>query len=306
METLQRAEWESRRAAHEARVDELLAAHRWRSSRAIKHPVEDFLFEYYSFRPYQLRRWHPGHGVVLADADAWLEERGYVPADGGVRLDSAALLATRGRTVRQAYALLRAIRDRRPSFGCFGMHEWAMVDGLEAGETRHPQLGLRLPPAKISAALRDVGVRCTHVDAYRFFTPSAKPLNHVTPTRDNQVELDQPGCLHVGMDLYRTAYKLAPLIESELVVDCFEHARRIRVLDMRASPYDVSSLGLTPVAVDTPEGRAEYATAQRELADAGVPLRARLLDRMRDLVGALPRASSAGAEVLRPSHAGPG
>ena len=35
----------------------------------VKHPVADFLFTYYSYRPAQLRRWHPGAGVVLADAD---------------------------------------------------------------------------------------------------------------------------------------------------------------------------------------------------------------------------------------------
>ena len=34
----------------------------------MKHPVHDFLFTYYSFRPAQLRRWSPGYGVVLADA----------------------------------------------------------------------------------------------------------------------------------------------------------------------------------------------------------------------------------------------
>ena len=32
------------------------------------HPVDDFLFSYYSFRPAQLRRWHPGYGIALADA----------------------------------------------------------------------------------------------------------------------------------------------------------------------------------------------------------------------------------------------
>lgn len=279
MQKLDRSDWQAQMAAHQARVDALLADHRWRSSRGIKHPVEDFLFEYYTFRPYQLRRWHPGHGVVLADADEWLKDKHYrQTAEGdGVRLDAEAILAARARTVRQTYALLRATNDRRPSFGCFGMHEWAMVDGLEPQETRHPQLGLRFPPERVSAIVREVGVRCTHVDAYRFFTPTSRSLNPVVLTRENQVELDQPGCLHVGMDLYKSAYKLAPLIASDLIVDCFELARRIRQLDMRASAYDVSSLGLDPVAVETPEGRAEYATAQRGLADAAAPVRRRLM-----------------------------
>lgn len=279
MVTLSRAQWSQRSASHRQRVDTLLAGHRWRSDRGLKHPVEDFLFEYYTFRPSQLRRWHPGDGVVLADAPGWANERDYCAVGDGVRLDTAAVLRVRSRTVARAYALLRATMARRPAFGCFGMHEWAMVDGVGAEDTRHPQLGLRLAPEQISATLRSVGVRCTHIDAYRFFTPSAKPLNEYAPTRANQVELDQPGCLHVGMDLYRIAYKLSPIIESELVTDCFELARRIRIVDLRASPYDLTDLELTPVPVETAEGRAEYAAAQRKLAAAAAPLRQRLLDR---------------------------
>ncbi|WP_425308524.1 3-methyladenine DNA glycosylase [Ammonicoccus fulvus] len=290
-EVLTRADWQAREQAHHERVDGLLAEHRRRSARAIKHPVEDFLFEYYTFRPYQLRRWHPGHGVVLADADAWLGERFHVAVADGVTLDTAAILETRGRTVTQTYALLSAIDARRPQFGCFGMHEWAMVDGLSVEQTRHPQLGLRVAPEHVSATLREVGVRCTHIDAYRFFTPPAKPLNHVTPTRENQIELDQPGCLHVGMDLYRAAFKLAPMIGTELIVDCFELARRIRVLDMQASPYDVSGLGLPAIEVDTAPGRQAYASAQRELAEAAEPLRKRLLERV-GVIAALGAAPS--------------
>jgi hypothetical protein len=282
---LSRSEWMSRQARHHARVDALLADHRWRSSRGIKHPVEDFLFEYYTFRPYQLRHWHPGAGVALADAADWAPNGNYLVAVTGVRLDTATVLAARARTVTSAHALLAATSRRRPAFGCFGMHEWAMVDGLPTERTRHPQLGLRRSPAQISATLRTVGLRCTHVDAHRFFPSSAAQLNEFSPTRDNQIDLDQPGCLHVGMDLYRLAYKLSPMIHSELVADCFELARRIRVLDVRASPYDVSSLGLTPVLVETSDGRAQYAAEQRGLALAAEPLRAKLLQRTTQLVG---------------------
>src|SRR4051794_22553982 len=62
------AEWHARAAAHEARVDAWLGAHLARRRDGVRHPVEDFLFTYYSYRPAQLRRWHPGSGVVLADA----------------------------------------------------------------------------------------------------------------------------------------------------------------------------------------------------------------------------------------------
>ena len=43
------------------------------------------------------------------------------------------------------------------------------------------------------------------------------------------------------MDLYKWCYKLGPLIESELLMDCLELAADARELDMRASPYDLSA-----------------------------------------------------------------
>ncbi|GAB3623921.1 hypothetical protein GCM10027418_20050 [Mariniluteicoccus endophyticus] len=275
--------WRARRDAHEARVDALVAGHRERAARGEKHPIDDFLFEYYSHRPAHLRRWSPGHGVVLADSDELGEPRDFVRTDEGLIVDTPAVLERRGGTVRATRALLEAIDTRTPSFSCFGMHEWAMVLGLRPEETRHPQLGLRFSPERTAEIVAERGLRCTHYDAYRFFTPQAVPANAYAPTRATQVELDQPGCLHVGMDLYRAAYKLAPLVPGELVVDCFELAREIRLLDMRSSAYDVSSLGHTAVPVETAEGRAEYALRQRELSNRARPLRRRLIDLLRAL-----------------------
>lgn len=82
------------------------------------------------------------------------------------------------------------------------------------------------------------------------------------------------------MGLYKWAYKLSPLVPSELVADCFALAREIRTLDMRASPYDLADLGYPPVRVETPEGRAEYAVAQRGFAERAGTLRARLLAKL--------------------------
>ena len=78
------------------------------------------------------------------------------------------------------------------------------------------------------------------------------------------------------MDLYKWAMKLAPGIPSELVMDCFELARELRVLDMRASPYDLRELGYEPIAIETADGRAAYVRAQRRYAERGQSLRARL------------------------------
>ena len=82
------------------------------------------------------------------------------------------------------------------------------------------------------------------------------------------------------MDLYKWAHKLVPAVSSDLVMDCFELARDIRVLDMRAAPYDLRELGYEPVQIETPGGKAEYAAAQRAFSARGQVLRGRLVDAM--------------------------
>ncbi len=275
-------DWRARRAAHEHRVDGWTAGHLARRRAGAKHPVEDFLFTYYSYRPAQLRRWHPGPGVVLRGADPAELGPGYRTEGDGAVLDVGAVLARRGDSVAWIGRLLRRTAARPGHFGCFGMHEWAMVYRLEPGRVRHQAWPLRTDPEPVLAGNR---VRCSHFDAYRFFTEPARPLNALRPTRDARPDLEQPGCLHANMDLYKWAYKLSPLVPSELVADCFALAREIRELDMRASPYDLRDLGYPPVPVETPEGRARYATAQRGFAERAAPLRARLVEAVEAVTG---------------------
>ncbi len=258
-------------------MTELTAAYLARKARGEKHPVVDFMFDYYSFRPGKLRRWHPGLGVALADAPEYCGERFYTQTSDGFTVDVAAYMATRRATFELVRKLLTAVADRKPNFGCFGMHEWAMVYGMQPHETRHAYLPLRFSPDEIRDITDSVGLRCRHFDAYRFFTPEAAPKNLLRPTRDTQVDLDQPGCLHVNMDLYRAAYKLTPLIPSAVTVSCFELAMRIREIDMRASPYDLSDWGLEPIRVETAEGRAQYVALQRTFSVESSELRGRIL-----------------------------
>lgn len=75
------------------------------------------------------------------------------------------------------------------------------------------------------------------------------------------------------------AFKLGPLIDSGLVLDCLELAADARVLDMRASPYDLRDLGFAPIAIETPGRRREYARAQEAISERSAPLRAQLLER---------------------------
>lgn len=287
-------EWRERQAAHHARVDDAIAGHLERRSAGRSHPVEDFLWAYYRLRPAQLRRWHPGPGVVLAlgpsgrdpaPQPAWrhytpCEADGHpVPADrsaaaGHVCLDVEGLRAARGEAITAIVELLQATAARPPSYGCFGLHEWAMV--YRSDETRHPW-PLRLGAAGTDEIVRSRPLRCTHYDAFRFFTPQAQPLNELVPTARTRRSLEQPGCLHAGMDLYKWAYTLAPGVPSELVMDCFEHAREAREIDMRASPYDLRELGYAAIRIETPEGRATYVQEQRRLARRAAVLRDRLL-----------------------------
>lgn len=274
-----RSEWEAAEAAHHARVDVATAAHLRRREDGRRHPVEDFLFTYYSQRPAQLRRWHPGPGVVLEGATGlpragW---RFYRADGGGVQLDLTGFAESRGETVQFVADLLGATRARQGQFGCFGLHEWAMVYRLGEDGVRHAGWPLRLGAAGTDAVVEAHQLRCSHYDAFRFYTPPARPLNLLQPTRERQVAMEQPGCLHAGMDLYKWAYKLSPAVPSGLVMDCFELARDIRELDMRASPYDLTELGYTPVPIETPQGKAEYAAAQRGFAARGQALRDRLL-----------------------------
>jgi hypothetical protein len=274
---LEPAEWSRRSADHAARVDRLVAGHLDRRRRGRPHPVEDFLFTYYSFRPAALRRWHPGADVLLRGDSPLAGHRGYVSNADGVTVDPA-YVAERHQRIRWIRDLLAATASRAPSFGCLGLHEWAMVYRTPPAEVRHAGWPLRLGSAGTDRVVEQHRVSCTHFDAFRFFTAPARPRNAVQPTRDRQQALEQPGCLHAGMDLYKWAYKLSPMTPSELVADCFELAREIRVLDMRASPYDLSELGYTPVPVETPAGKREYAEAQRAFAGRAAPLRRRLVD----------------------------
>jgi hypothetical protein len=272
--------WTRLAAEHSERADGLTAGHRARRARGERHAIEDFLFEYYNTRPALLRRWHPGPGVVLEPGDdgpppharwRWYSS----DADGRVRLDPDAFLADREETVSFVHRLLSATASRPAFTGCFGLHEWAMV--YRQDRHRH-ELPLRLGQAGTDAVVEAHPLRCTHFDAFRFFTPTAAPLNREQPTRATQPDLEQPGCLHASMDCHKWALKLGPAVPGELALDCFELARDVRLLDMQAAPYDLSSYGRPAVAVETPAGKAEYVARQRQLSARAACLRAGLID----------------------------
>lgn len=260
VDTLPTAELAARSAAHRARLAPYVEPHLARRSRGEKHPVHDFLFGYYSQRPAALLRWSPGF-----------------PHEG-----SPADVTARRPLLEATHRLLAATAARPAHTGCFGLHEWAMV--YRADETRHPQ-PLRLGGGGTDEVVESHRIACTHFDAFRFFTPDARPRNTLQPGRDDRPDFEQPGCLHAGMDLYKHAFRLSPLVPSDLVADAFELAWDIRVLDMRAAPYDLTGVRLdptgeewTPVRIETVEGKREYAAAQAGFAERGAPIRAALVE----------------------------
>ncbi|GAB3482310.1 3-methyladenine DNA glycosylase [Amycolatopsis cihanbeyliensis] len=283
---LEQAEWQARERAHRDRMRRWTVPHQRRRAGGIKHPVLDFLFTYYSHRPSHLERWQPGPGVLLTGPDArrFLDRPGYREVSGGVALDRSALTERTASTARFVCSLLEATAARAPRLSCFGLHEWAMVYRQPADQVRHAQLPLRLGSAGTDEVVESLDIRCGHYDAFRFFSTPARPRNALQPTRATQIDLEQPGCLHANMDLFKWAYKLGPFVPAELLGDCFELAAEIRILDMRASPYDLSDLGYEAVRIETAEGRAEYARAQAEFARQVTPLRERLIAHCHELL----------------------
>ena len=311
VDELDRPTWQARADAHAARVGRWTEPYLARRGAGVSHPVHDFLFTYYSQRPTALRRWHPGHGVVLLDAEELAGRPGYCvtsrpPLPGGEEPGcpglavSNALLLERLPLVESVHRLLVATAGRPASLGCLGLHEWAMVH--RSPRPRHDH-ALRLGAEGTDRVVETHRVACTHFDAFRFFTDSARPLNTLQPGRDDRVAFEQPGCLHAGMDLYKHAFRLTPLVASELVADCFELAWEIRELDMRASPYDLSDLGFEPVRIETPQGKQEYVAAQRRFAERAAPLRARLVAVCEGLVEAA--RGKAGEDRPSRGHAAP-
>lgn len=275
-------DWQARAAAHDARVRIWTDPHQVRASRGEKHPVYDFLFHYYAFRPAWLRRWHPGPDIALTGESAreflrWSEYRAIVLPGDTPAVALGPLTEKRRTYVAWLRELLRAMQARPAFFGCYGLHEWAMVYRQTPEEIRHNSLPLRFPPDEIARVVESSPITCSHFDAFRFFTVPARPLNRLSPTRETIPQLEQRGCLHANMDLYKWSSKLAPFAPSEFVADCFALAWDIREVDMRASPYDVRPLGLASIPVETAAGRADYEALQRTFTARADLLRTQLI-----------------------------
>ena len=311
--------WRGWEARHHDRIDAVTLDHLERRRRGEAHPVRDFLFTYYRTSVATTRRWHPGPGLLLEGAERTERRqwRHYRPAEvsgrAGLVVDAESVLARRGRTLAETRRVLAATLARPGSTSCFGLHEWAMLYRTSDEEVRHRSVPLRVGHDVIDREVSARGVRCTHFDAFRFFTDEAVPLNAEHLDREGRAEHEQPACLHAGMDLYAAALSLEAGGPGELVADALDAAVEAREVDMRSSPYDLGAWGLEPIGVETASGRAEYAAFQRGWIVRTNALRRRILSALEALdrwsdsgqpsSGRAPQERTATSATSRPSSA---
>lgn len=290
MKLLSQEEWKGRAEAHKKLVSPIADSFLHRRGLQQKHPVHDFLFTYYSFSPTKLKQWVPSFEEALSvDAkdiselpfsDYWFEL-----SDGVLRLNFQRLQGKSG-LISFVEELCQAILTRTPRFGCFGLHEWAMVYRLSKEDLRHSDYPLRLSPDELARFVESQNLCCTHYDAYRFFTSEAEPRNAYKLILEDRLQNEQSGCLHANMDLYKWSTKLWPWIGADFIAKAFAVALKGRELDMRASPYDLQKQGYAPIRIETEEGRKEYQLLQRDYTQETISLRQELAAFCRRLLAA--------------------
>lgn len=269
-------EWTLRVREHEAEVASWADSFVGRRKRGIIHPVYDFLFTYYPFSPQKLKRWVPSfqetleiNSEVLLDYP-WLDGHWFKVEENSLCCDHSKINFG---LVDFVHQLCANVLERPSRFGCFGLHEWAMVYRISQQERRYQHLELRLHKEELAHFVDSQTLCCSHYDANRFFTQAARPLNVLQPTIENRLEMEQGGCVHVNMDLYKWGTKLWPWVGSDFIRKAFLLAVQARELDMRASPYDLKDIGFPPICIETEEGRKQYQIEQMDLAEKARPLR---------------------------------
>jgi len=273
-------DWPTRTARHHQMLSPLVEPYIKIRAQGKRQPVLDFLFEYYSFRANHLLKWNPGIRTTLPPEWQPSDKR-YVSSASGWTQDPRDFPDKRKASLDWLIALQQGILSRPSAFGCYGLHEWAMVYRSE--QVRHEQVPLRLSPAEIAEFVDSQQIICSHYDAFRFFTDQAKPLNRLQPESDLRNTLEQGGCIHANMDLYKWVYKFYPWLDSDLLADTFLLAYETRTLDMMASPYDLTDYDLPAIPIETTDGRQEYIRRQKEIAARANDLRVRLLDSLIEL-----------------------
>jgi hypothetical protein len=205
-------------------------------------------------------------------------------------------------------SVLQQTLTAEPVLYCHGLHEWAMQYHPDptapppASAKYQAHLALRVPRHIVNAVVERRGVHCTHVDALRYFSPAAAPLNHhgAVLHRLDQLRLEQPACVHAHMDLLKLTLKLEPFCDAALLQRVLHVALQARSLDVAASPYDATMHGVGIVPIETEAGRLDYRTRQAELMHQAEPVRRDLLTAYNDFLSA-----AFAPEILHQAEAAP-
>ena len=155
----------------------------------------------------RLRRWHPGAGVLLADADPADFGPDYTLTAAGSPSTRHGVRARRGEAIAWIREAARgAPPSGRPSSAASALHEWAMVyrQPRTSSATRTGRCGSAAADRPRSS--RRQPVRCSHFDAFRFFTPggpaaerAAADPGHAGRPRTAGLPAREHGPLQVGV-----------------------------------------------------------------------------------------------------------
>ena len=305
----------------------------WCTALNPKHPVYNFLIEYYGLKgakgTRRLARWSPNpallfrdkeyitslnelmhgdnnfdisgckermkegillEGATAEDVGGVLHLRGSMLDKHGIIYSPASFFSSKEGSANAAApflwyrSVLQQTLNSAPVLHCHGLHEWAMQyhpPGADPPPSAKYQshLPLRVSRIVINETVERRGISCTHVDALRYFSPAAGPLNHHGSSlqRTDQLRLEQPGCVHAHMDLLKMALRLQPFVDPSLLRSVLDVALESRKLDVAASPYDATAYGICIVPIETAEGRWEYRKQQVELMERADPVRRQLL-----------------------------
>ena len=290
---LERSEWILRADAHRRRVRDLLGGIFYDREVHDKHPIYNFIFNYYRFRPHRtIERYSPGLDFGLKnesddDESLYLPSSKYLSMnDGCTEIDPVKSLNEKSVTrIRNLHTLLEIVQRRPPNFSCFGVHEFAMLySGARHSYYQKNVLKLRMTQREIDSIVERAPITCTHFDATRHFPETIASRVKTSPSLRTKNE--QAGCVHTNLDLFKYALRLFPFASSELVADALELAIRARELDMRASPYDLSSVDvtelrydfdLTPILIETESGRTKFKNLTMDLYRDSLPIRDRII-----------------------------
>lgn len=277
--------WKSLCMKHRSRVKDLLGGKYYDRNIHDRHPIYNFIFNYYRFRPHRtLELYSPGVGVALSSSSFHhLEKELYLPSDkylstlkeNYIKIDPVKSLNESSiQRIKNILTLLEMVQNRKPSFSCFGVHEFAMLHSGARHSYYQKNLKLRMTQDQIDRVVERAPIACTHFDATRHFPKSASKRCKVKTSPKQRIENEQAGCVHTNLDLFKHSLRLWPFASSELVADALELAIHARELDMRASPYDLKStpnlelnrkFDFTPVLIETESGRAEFRNATMQL-----------------------------------------